>query len=77
MLVATIIGVAIAGYMMWVALEHNPQGEYCAYIDSNNCKLQWLSLFRVGLFSFAPTFLVITVLGFVLTKVIGFFYSQK
>ncbi|OGQ07433.1 MAG: hypothetical protein A3G32_00685 [Deltaproteobacteria bacterium RIFCSPLOWO2_12_FULL_40_28] len=75
--ISALISLTVAGLMMWIAMKHNPQGEFCTYIDADNCEIQWLHWSGLGLSWFFPSFLIFMILGFVASKLLGFFYSQK
>lgn len=62
---------------MWAALQHNMQGEYCAYTDNGNCNIQWLHWSALGLSWFIPTFLIVLILGLGLSKIVSFAFSRK
>jgi hypothetical protein len=62
--------------MIYVALDHNPMGEFCGYPEERTvetgCQIDWIHLFEVGfiwfLFSFILIFLVISTIRLVLCQ---------
>lgn len=58
---ASLLGVVVRGLMMYIAWQHNPQGEFHD-VDG----VHWLSWLAIGLSWFAPVFVVaIMVIGVV------------
>lgn len=48
--VAIVISLTIASLMAYVALQHNPQGEFCAYApDMESCEYQYGAIASVFL----------------------------
>lgn len=50
LLVAIVISLTVASLMVYVALQHNPQGEFCAYApDMASCEYQYGAISSVFL----------------------------
>lgn len=77
LLVSIALALIIASLMVYVALDHNPQGEFCAYTtDMSSCDYQYgaiASVFLGGLFASLFVFGVSAVLVCIISRCIGFF----
>jgi hypothetical protein len=43
------LGVVVAAAIMFIALDHNPMGEFCLKLESNTCETDWAHLSLYGL----------------------------
>ncbi|MEL7967236.1 hypothetical protein AAG587_12745 [Vreelandella neptunia] len=77
LLVSIALALIIASLMVYVALDHNPQGEFGAYSnDMSSCKYQYgaiASVFLGGLFASLFFFGIPAVLVWIISRCIGFF----
>jgi hypothetical protein len=61
-----------AGLMMYLAWQHNPQGEFYELSVDGSRVIHWGDWIAVGASWFVPLFLSVAVLGLVLRSVISF-----
>ena len=77
LLVSVALALISASLMVYVALDHNPQGEFCAYTtDMSSCAFQYgaiTSVFLGWLFASLFFFGIPAVLVWIISRCIGFF----
>ena len=60
-----VVAMIIAGVIMYIALDHNPMGEYCEFIaqphKDGECVIQWAHLLYLGGATFMWVFLFTSV----------------
>ena len=75
-LIAALTGLA----MMYIALQHNPMGEYCEWPDApnvDNCVIQWGKLFFLGSTWFFAAFIVVSLILALANVVFNLIYKRK
>ena len=52
MIISALVAGLVAGVVMYIALDHNPMGEYCEFIENphahGECIIQWRHLLSLG-----------------------------
>ena len=58
---AVLLAGAVAGVMASIAIQHNPQEEYCIHIAGGECAIQWGPVFLIAVSWFVPVLLLVVV----------------
>nr|WP_300306079.1 hypothetical protein [Halomonas sp.] len=66
-----VVAIGVASLMVYVALDHNPQGEFCAYADDmTSCRVRWGPVALVFGLWFAVVALAMTVPAMVVDLIV-------
>jgi hypothetical protein len=62
LLLFTVLSLAAGGAVVTIAMEHNPQGEFCKEIVGNVCVYDWQALLLLGAIWAAASFFSLSAL---------------
>jgi len=56
--ISIILSILVCIVVGYVALDHNPMGEFCNPVSSNNCDIIWINFVPLLIIWFAISFIV-------------------
>ena len=78
--IAALIAALVSVLIMYIALDHNPMGEYCEWPDIPNaeqCDIQWGRLLILGFIWFTAAFAVVSLIEAVSIFIFSLTFKRK